>query len=139
LTAPGRNAILGIHAEDHEPADDQAGLDNAIPTCNVKIIGPEWTPSGERPLIVEKVNRSAFLNSYQAEARIAAINLSDRDVTKTNTSQVETFRSLEFGALGVVDVEAVRFYRSPLRRQTLTADSRTAFRRVEIVTTLCRR
>ena len=43
-----------------------------------------------------------------------------RDVTKTNTSQVETFRSLEFGALGVVDVEAVRFYRSPLRRQTLT-------------------
>lgn len=58
-----------------------------------------------------------------------------RDVTKTNTSQVETFRSLEFGALGVVDVEAVRFYRSPLRRQTLTADSTTAFRRVEIVTT----
>jgi L-asparaginase len=57
-----------------------------------------------------------------------------RDVTKTNTSQVETFRSLEFGALGVVDVEAVRFYRSPLRRQTLTADSRTALRRVEIVT-----
>ena len=53
-----------------------------------------------------------------------------RDVTKTNTSQVETFRSLEFGALGVVDVEAVRFYRSPLRRQTLTADSRTALRRV---------
>ena len=57
-----------------------------------------------------------------------------RDVTKTNTSQVETFRSLEFGALGVVDVEAVRFYRSPLRRQTLTADSKTALRRVEIVT-----
>ncbi len=58
-----------------------------------------------------------------------------RDVTKTNTSQVETFRSPEFGALGVVDVEAVRFYRSPLRRQTLTADSKTALRRVEIVTT----
>jgi L-asparaginase len=57
-----------------------------------------------------------------------------RDVTKTNTSQVETFRSLEFGALGVVDVEAVRFYRSPLRRQTLIADTSTALRRVEIVT-----
>ena len=35
-----------------------------------------------------------------------------RDVTKTNTSQVETFRGLEFGALGVVDVEKVRFYRA---------------------------
>jgi L-asparaginase len=58
-----------------------------------------------------------------------------RDVTKTNTSQVETFRSLEFGALGIVDVEAVRFYRSPARRQTLTADSRTARLRVEIVPT----
>jgi L-asparaginase len=57
-----------------------------------------------------------------------------RDVTKTNTSQVETFRSLEFGALGVVDVEAVRFYRSPLRRQTLTPDPGAALRRVEIVT-----
>ena len=56
-----------------------------------------------------------------------------RDVTKTNTSQVETFRSLEFGSLGVVDVEAVRFYRSPLRRQTLNVDSKTALRRVEIV------
>jgi L-asparaginase len=58
-----------------------------------------------------------------------------RDVTKTNTSQVETFRSLEFGALGVVDVEAVRFYRSPLRRQTVLADSRTVLPRVEIGST----
>ncbi len=41
-----------------------------------------------------------------------------RDVTKTNTSQVETFRSLEFGQLGTVDQNAVRFYRAPLRRQT---------------------
>jgi L-asparaginase len=56
-----------------------------------------------------------------------------RDVTKTNTSQVETFRSLEFGALGVVDAEKVRFYRAPLRRQTFTVDSRTQLARVEIV------
>jgi L-asparaginase len=57
-----------------------------------------------------------------------------RDVTKTNTSQVETFRGLEFGALGVVDAEKVRFYRAPLRRQTFTVDSRTQLGRVEIVT-----
>lgn len=56
-----------------------------------------------------------------------------RDVTKTNTSQVETFRSLEFGALGVADAEKVRFYRAPLRRQTFTVDSRTQLGRVEIV------
>jgi len=56
-----------------------------------------------------------------------------RDVTKTNTSQVETFRGLEFGALGTVDVETVRFYRAPLRRQTFTIDSQTRLGRIEIV------
>jgi L-asparaginase len=56
-----------------------------------------------------------------------------RDVTKTNTSQVETFRSLEFGAIGTVDAEKVRLYRAPLRRQTFTVDSTTKLGRVEIV------
>ncbi len=58
-----------------------------------------------------------------------------RDVTKMNTSQVETFRGLEFGQLGVVDVERVRFYRAPLRRQTLAVDSRTQLARVDIIMT----
>ena len=56
-----------------------------------------------------------------------------RDVTKSSTSQVETFRSLEFGAIGIADFEGVRFYRSPLRRQTFTIDAETTLGRVEIV------
>jgi L-asparaginase len=56
-----------------------------------------------------------------------------RDVTKTNTSQVETFRSFEFGALGVVDVQSIRFYRVPLRRQTIMIDSSTHLAKVDIV------
>jgi len=56
-----------------------------------------------------------------------------RDVTKTNTNRVETFRSLEFGELGVADAEKVRFYRAPLRRQTFAADSKTQLGRVDIV------
>jgi L-asparaginase len=56
-----------------------------------------------------------------------------RDVTKTNTNRVETFRSLEFGPLGVADAEKVRFYRAPLRRQTFAVDSNTQLGRVEIV------
>jgi L-asparaginase len=56
-----------------------------------------------------------------------------RDVTKTNTNQVETFRGLEFGELGVVDVEKVRFYRAPLRRQTFPLEPRTQLSRVDIV------
>lgn len=58
---------------------------------------------------------------------------SARDVTKTNTSQVETFRGLEFGELGVVDAEKVRFYRAPLRRQTFPVESLTQLGRVDIV------
>jgi L-asparaginase len=38
-------------------------------------------------------------------------------VTKTHTSDVETFKSGDWGFLGIVDYDAVRFYRAPLRRQ----------------------
>ena len=40
-----------------------------------------------------------------------------RDVTKTHTSDVETFKSGDFGFLGAVDFYRVIFARSPLRRQ----------------------
>ena len=41
-----------------------------------------------------------------------------RDVTKTNTYRVETFRSNELGLLGYVDADKVAFYRTPMRRHT---------------------
>jgi L-asparaginase len=42
-----------------------------------------------------------------------------REVTKTHTSSVETFKSAELGFLGYADNDRVVFYRSPIRRQTL--------------------
>jgi len=56
-----------------------------------------------------------------------------RDVTKTHTLSVETFRSVEFGALGVVDPDAIRFYRAPTRRQTVEAPRSGPLANVEIV------
>ena len=56
-----------------------------------------------------------------------------REVTKTNTIEVETFRTLEFGALGVADLGAVRFYRAPLRRQTIPLADNQRLARIEIV------
>ena len=38
-----------------------------------------------------------------------------RDVVKTSTYRLQTFRSLDFGALGHVDGDGVHFYRSPSR------------------------
>ncbi len=40
-----------------------------------------------------------------------------RNVTKTNTSDVETFKSGDLGELGVADYDRVIFYRAPLHRQ----------------------
>ena len=56
-----------------------------------------------------------------------------REVTKTNTLDVETFQTLDFGLLGVADVEAVRFYRAPVRRQTIPLDPEDRLPNVVIV------
>ena len=39
-----------------------------------------------------------------------------RDVVKTSTYRLQTFRSLDYGALGNVDGDGVHFYRSPSRK-----------------------
>ena len=44
-----------------------------------------------------------------------------RDVTKTDTYRLQTFRSRELGVLGYADVDKIEFYRAPVRRHT--ADS----------------
>ena len=56
-----------------------------------------------------------------------------RNVTKTNTLDVETFKTLDFGLLGVADIEAVRFYRAPLRRQSVPLREGDRLGRVDIV------
>jgi L-asparaginase len=40
-----------------------------------------------------------------------------REVTKTSTFRLQTFRTPDFGALGHADGDAVTFYRAPLRRR----------------------
>jgi len=45
-----------------------------------------------------------------------------REVTKTNTLRVETFRTPDLGLLGYVDEDRVAFYRSPTRRHTVNSE-----------------
>ena len=45
-----------------------------------------------------------------------------RDVTKTNTYRVETFRSPDLGYLGYVDEDKVSFYRASIRRHTVNSE-----------------
>ncbi|MDP2955862.1 MAG: asparaginase [Longimicrobiales bacterium] len=57
-----------------------------------------------------------------------------REVTKTNTLNVSTFLTPQFGALGTVEPDGVRYYRAPLRRQHLDVPRDAVLGRVEIVT-----
>jgi L-asparaginase len=45
-----------------------------------------------------------------------------RDVTKTNTYHLQTFRSRDVGLLGYADADTVAYYRSPTRRHTAASE-----------------
>jgi len=67
------------------------------------------------------VNALRVAGSSEARGKGVLAVLNDeihaaRDVVKTSTYRLQTFRSLDFGALGHVDGDGVHFYRSPSRR-----------------------
>ena len=45
-----------------------------------------------------------------------------RDVTKTNTYRLQTFRSRDLGILGYTDPDQIVFYRMPTRRHTINSE-----------------
>ena len=65
------------------------------------------------------VNALRVAGSSEARGKGVLVVLNDeihaaRDVVKTSTYRLQTFRSVDFGALGQVDGDGVHFYRSPL-------------------------
>ncbi len=65
------------------------------------------------------VNALRVAGSAVARGKGVLVLLNDeinaaRDVVKTSTYRVQTFRSFDFGALGHVDGDGVHFYRAPL-------------------------
>jgi L-asparaginase len=65
------------------------------------------------------VSAMRVAGSQEARGKGVLVVLNDeihpaRDVVKTSTYRVQTFRSLDFGALGHVDGDGVHFYRAPL-------------------------
>ena len=109
---------------------------SAKPVILVGAQRPASDPDSDGPRNLMNAIRVAIASDAVGKGALVVMNgqiNAARDVTKTNTSQVETFRGLEFGALGVVDEEKVRFYRAPLRRQTFSLEPRTQLARVDIV------
>ncbi|MBV9375782.1 MAG: asparaginase, partial [Alphaproteobacteria bacterium] len=60
-----------------------------------------------------------------------------RDVVKTSTYRLQTFRSVDFGALGHIDGDGAHFYRTPLRAHmpdtSFARRELTALPRVEVI------
>ena len=113
LTATGSKPIILVGAQRPASDSDSDGPRNLLDAIRVAV-SPEAMNKGALVVMNGQINPA-------------------RDVTKSNTSHVETFRSLEFGQLGEVDEDGVRFYRAPLRRQTIPIAPETVLGRVEII------
>jgi L-asparaginase len=113
LTIRGEKPLVMVASQRPASDSDSDGPRNLLDAVRVAV-SPEAVGKGVLVVLNGQINAA-------------------RDVTKTHTSQVETFRSLEFGELGIADAETVRFYRSPLRRQTISVTAGTTLGRVEIV------
>lgn len=111
LTSPKPVVIVGAQlAASYYDSDGRRNLLNAVRVA----VSPEGVGKGAMVVMNGQINAA-------------------REVTKTSTIERETFRTLEFGALGVADMGAVRFYRAPLRRQTIAILEQTTLGRAEIV------
>src|SRR5215475_6416941 len=95
------------------------------PVVLVGSMRPATAVSPDGPLNLLNAVRTAV--APEAKGKGALVVLNDeingaRDVTKTNTYRVETFRAPELGLLGYIDEDRVSFYRSSTRRHTLNSE-----------------
>ena len=70
------------------------------------------------------LNAARICVSAEAKGKGAMIAMNNqinaaREVVKTHTSDVETFKSGDYGFLGIADHDRVIFYRAPTRRQNI--------------------
>src|SRR6516162_3078461 len=91
---------------------------------------------------INLVNALRVAGSSEARGKGVLVVLNDeihaaRDVVKTSTYRLQTFRSVDFGALGHVDGDGVHFYRAPARRHMpdspFAASDLGALPRVDII------
>ena len=109
----------------------------------VVVVGaqrPATAISADGPLNLLNAVRTAAALESRGKGVLVVMNdeiNGARDVTKTNTYRVETFRSGELGFLGYVDDDKVSFYKMSTKRHTVNSEfdvsGITAFPRVEIV------
>jgi L-asparaginase len=89
-----------------------------IPVVLVGAQRPATALSADGPLNLVNAVRTAGSESARGKGVLVVLNdeiHAARDVTKTSTLRLQTFRSPDFGVLGHADQDTVAFYREPLR------------------------
>jgi len=96
--------------------------------------------SGDGPMNIVGAVRTAASPAARGLGVLVLLNdelQAAREVTKTSTMRLQTFRSPDFGILGHVDEDGVHVYRRPLRRHApdteFTLDGCGALPRVDVV------
>lgn len=95
------------------------------PVVLVGSMRPATAISADGPLNLLNAVKTAI--HPEARGKGVLVQLNDeinaaRDVTKTNTLRVETFRSPEFGFVGIADGDRIVFHRAPLKRHTTRSE-----------------
>ena len=95
------------------------------PVVIVGAMRPSTALSADGP--INLYNAVLIARSKEAVGKGVLVCLNDqinaaREVTKTNTSTAETFKSPDLGLLGYVQGDRVAFYRLPTRKQTLNSE-----------------
>jgi L-asparaginase len=95
------------------------------PVILVGSMRPATAISADGPLNLLNAVRTALSPDARRKGVLVVMNdeiNGARDVTKTNTFRVETFRAPELGLLGYIDEDKVSFYRASTRRHTVKSE-----------------
>jgi len=95
------------------------------PVVLVGSMRPATAISADGPLNLLNAVRTAVAPDAKGKGALVVLNdeiNGARDVTKTNTYRVETFKAPELGLLGYVDEDRVSFYHASTKRHTLRSE-----------------